>query len=195
MGSSELDKRYWEERYQQNQDSWDIGYISTPLKAYIDQLTDKNVRILLPGCGKAYEAQYLCEQGFSNVFVIDLAKKALDSLLNRMPGFPTQQLILGDFFTHDGQYDLILEQTFFSSIEPELREAYAKKVHELLTPHGKLSGVLFEFELDSGPPFGGDKSEYELLFKDLFNIRILEPCRNSIESRQEIELFMILEKI
>ena len=42
---------YWEERYQKQDTGWDIGTISTPLKEYIDQLTDKKCRILLPGAG------------------------------------------------------------------------------------------------------------------------------------------------
>jgi thiopurine S-methyltransferase len=60
-------------------------------------------------------------------------------------------------------------------------------------PYGKLSGVLFDFELDSGPPYGGTKIEYESYFNNYFNIRTFETCYNSIASRQGIELFMILE--
>jgi len=189
------DIKYWEERYLKKETSWDIGYISTPLKKYIDQLTNKNIKVLIPGCGNGHEAQYMYEQGFSNVFVIDIAKKALDSLNKRMPDFPLQQLIHGDYFSHKGQYDLILEQTFFSSLEPRLRPTYAIKTHELLVHNGKLSGVLFDFELDSGPPYGGIKSEYEGYFNKLFNFRTFETCYNSIESRQNIELFLIFERI
>ena len=31
-------KNYWENRYNNNETGWDIGYLSTPLKDYIDQL-------------------------------------------------------------------------------------------------------------------------------------------------------------
>lgn len=193
MNGSKHDREYWEERYAKDETGWDIGCVSTPIKEYIDQLTNMNMKILIPGCGNAHEAQYLHEQGFNNVFVIDIAQKALDNLLDRMPGFPLQNLIIGDYFAHEGQYDLILEQTFFSSLEPRLRTDYAKKAHDLLVPYGKLSGVLFDFELDSGPPYGGTKIEYKGYFNPIFNIRTFETCYNSIESRQGIELFMILE--
>ena len=195
MINSEHDRRYWEERYKKNEASWDVGCVSAPLKEYIDQLTDKRVKILIPGCGNGHEAQYLHEHGFSNVFVIDLAQQALDNLRERTPDFPLQQLILGDYFSHEGEYDLILEQTFVSSLEPRLRPAYAKKTHDLLVPYGKLVGVLFDFELDFGPPYGGTKSEYKGYFKKLFNIRAFETCYNSIESRKGIELFIILERV
>jgi hypothetical protein len=42
---------YWEERYLKNEIGWDIGAVSTPLKEYIDQLTNKACRILIPGAG------------------------------------------------------------------------------------------------------------------------------------------------
>ena len=32
-----LNKEYWENKYDQDDTGWDIGSISTPLKAYIDQ--------------------------------------------------------------------------------------------------------------------------------------------------------------
>ena len=52
---------------------WDIGGPSTPLVKYFDQLADKQRKILIPGAGNAYEAEYLWAQGFSNVHVLDIA--------------------------------------------------------------------------------------------------------------------------
>ncbi len=46
--------------------NWDIGYVHPPLlKEYIDQLTSKDIAILIPGCGHGYEAEYLLQQGFT----------------------------------------------------------------------------------------------------------------------------------
>jgi hypothetical protein len=44
----------------------------SPIKNYIDTLKDKDIAILIPGCGNTYEAAYLLEQGFTNV-TIDIA--------------------------------------------------------------------------------------------------------------------------
>ncbi len=71
---------------------WDLKEVSPPLKAYIDQLTDKNLKILIPGGGYSYEAQYLWEQGFYNVYVIDLSELALTNLKERVPAFAKAQL-------------------------------------------------------------------------------------------------------
>lgn len=65
---------------------------------------------------------------------------------------------------------------------------------ELLKPGGKLIGLLFDRIFEGGPPFGGDKEEYEQLLKTQFTIKTLEPCYNSIQPRAGTELFMIVEK-
>ena len=190
-----LDKDFWNNRYINKQMGWDIGYPSTPLKEFVDTLEDKSMRILIPGCGNAYEAEYLNEQGFTNVFVIDIAPLALEGFSERVPQFPKEHLILGDFFEHQAEYDLILEQTFFCALNPELRSNYAKKMNELLAPKGKLAGVMFCFPLsEKGPPFGGSREEYLDYFEPYFTISTLEPCRNSIEPRMGIELWVELVK-
>ena len=96
----DLDHAYWEQRYLQDLTGWDIGGPSTPLKEYIDQLTDKDLRILIPGGGRAWEAEYAHRQGFRNVFVIDLTDAPFKGLLARCPDFPQDHLITGDFFAH-----------------------------------------------------------------------------------------------
>jgi hypothetical protein len=52
---------------------WDLAWC-LPIKNYIDTLKDKDIAILIPGCGNTYEAAYLLEQGFTNVTVIDIAQ-------------------------------------------------------------------------------------------------------------------------
>ena len=192
----QLDKSYWEERYQTNKTSWNLGYPSTPIKTYIDQIKDKSISILMPGAGNAYEAEYLHSMGYTDVTVIDLAPSPLKNLLTRVPQFPKDKAILGNFLEHHGTYDLIIEQTFFCALDPRIRNSYVQKMHELLNLNGTLAGLLFNkvFEKD-GPPFGGAMEEYKLLFQSLFNIQTMEPCYNSIESRAGNELFFILKKL
>lgn len=190
-----LNRDFWEQKYEDGDMGWDIGYISTPLKEYIDQLTDKNLKILIPGAGNGYELLYLVENGFSNVFVIDIAKQPLEHIKSRIPNFPQDHLLEGDFFDLElNNFDLILEQTFFCALDPGLRKSYVLKMKQLLKPSGKLTGLLFNFPLTkSGPPFGGSIAEYKLLFKEHFNIKILESAFNSIKPRADKELFFIFE--
>lgn len=190
-----IDKNYWEKRWENKQTGWDTGSITTPLKNYFDQLCNKNISILIPGCGNAYEAEYLFEQKFKNTYIIDIAPQALTSFSTRVPHFPALQLICDDFFNHKGQYDLIVEQTFFCALDPAQREAYIQKMHALLKPTGKLIGLLFNIPLNTEhPPFGGNKNEYEKQFSPYFNFKYFDLCYNSIKPRANNELFIVLEK-
>ena len=189
-----LNKEYWENRYKSDTANWDIGQISNPLKEYIDQLKNKNVRILIPGAGNGYELDYLIEKGFHNVFVIDYAQQPIDAIIKRNKNLK-KHLICEDFFNHSETYDLILEQTFFCALQPNLRENYATKMFNLLSEKGKIAGLLFNFELSEvGPPFGGSYEEYVNLFSKKFTIKTLEPAYNSIKPRANKELFFTFEK-
>jgi len=193
--STDLHKDYWENKYLKKLIGWDIGYISTPLVTYFNQLNSKELKILIPGAGNSYEAEHLYRKGFINIDVIDIALQPLENFKNREPSFPVNQLIQTDFFELSKKYNLIIEQTFFCALHPSLRAAYVKKMYSLLEEKGKLIGLFFDFKLtEEGPPFGGSLNEYLKLFSTHFNIKTLERCHNSIKPRFGRELFFIFEK-
>lgn len=190
-----LGESYWNNQYEVNATGWDLGEVSPPLKSYIDQLTNKDLRILIPGCGNTYEADYLLQQGFTNVTVIDIAPTLVAKLKVKYQGNPNINIIQGDFFDHKAEYDLVLEQTFFCAINPPLRKDYIAKMNELLTTGGKLVGVLFDREFEhQGPPYGGCKCEYEPMFIKDFEFKTFGLCYNSFVKRRDTELFIILQK-
>ena len=190
-----FDENYWDAKYNENKTGWDIGSPSTPIKTYIDQIKNKNLKILIPGAGNGYEVEYLHRHGFNNVYVVDIAAQPLKNLHQRIPTFPIENLIHADFFKHNNTYDLILEQTFFCALNPNLRNTYSNKMRQLLNSTGKLVGLFFNFELTAeGPPFGGSFSEYLKTFQDNFTIKTFEKCYNSIKPRNDNELFFIFEK-
>lgn len=188
---------YWNNRYLNNDFSWDAGAITTPLKEYFDQIKDKQISILIPGAGNAYEAEYLVNNGFTNVYVCDFAQEPLKNLQIRCKAIKAQNLLQIDFFKIEAmQFDLIVEQTFFCAIDPLLRKKYFKKAASLLKQGGKLVGLLFNTELNTDkPPFGGDKEEYENYFEDYFKVKVYEDCYNSIKPRAGRELFINFEKV
>jgi methyl halide transferase len=191
-----LNEAFWDDKYKSHDTGWDIGKISNPLKNYIDQLTNKDLKILIPGGGNSYEAEYLFYKGFKNIFVVDISQTALNNIKKRIPKFPENQLIHNNFFDLEDTFDLILEQTFFCAINPDLRPEYVLKMHELLNKKGKLVGLLFNIPLnETHPPFGGCKDDYTTQFKPFFKIEILESCYNSIEKRSGNELFFKFIKI
>lgn len=190
-----LDNQYWTNRYREQQTGWDIGHVSPPLQNYFDQLNNKDLHILIPGAGNSYEAEYLHKKGFSHVYVCDIAEEPLTNLKKRCPEFPHDHLLLIDFFSLERQFDLIIEQTFFCALHPELRSNYFKKMSELLNVNGQLVGLLFNDVLNTThPPFGGNPSEYEQLCAPFLQIKRMEICTNSIAPRAGRELFIQMKR-
>jgi len=188
---TELTSDFWEDKYLQGYTGWDIGQVSDPLRGILDEETDRALRILIPGAGNAWEAEYAWKSGFKNVFVLDFAPSAIASFKKRIPHFPDSQLIEADFFKHQSTYDLILEQTFFCALHPSLREDYARHMHELLGDSGRLRGVMFDAPKNTdAPPFGGTANEYRALFAKYFSEVDIRPCTRSIAPRagQEVEI-------
>lgn len=189
-----LDQDYWNNQYLNDTIGWDLGVVSPPIQSYIDTLQDKNIRILIPGCGNTYEANYLLEQGFTNITVIDIAPTLVSNLKIKFKNNPNITILLGDFFEHEGSYDLIIEQTFFCALPPTMRQKYVWKMHQLLAKKGKITGLLFNRTFENSPPFGGSQEEYECLFKASFDFIHLDKCYNSVTPRAGSELFIELQK-
>ena len=182
-----MNANYWSSRYQDKQTGWDLGEASAPVVKMVEGI-EKNAQILIPGCGNAYEAEFLFNSGYKNVHLIDIAKEPLEAFKKRNKTFPNRQIILGDFFDHSGHYDYIIEQTFFCAIDPILRSKYVLKTHQLLNTNGKLLGVLFDRDFEEGPPFGGSKEEYQSLFNKVFRKVEIKECIHSIQPRLGAEV-------
>ncbi len=187
---------FWQQRYEQDSIGWDMGQVSPPLKAYIDQLPEaaKGQAILVPGAGNAYEVGYLYEQGFTNVTLVDFAPAPIEAFAGRYPDFPAAHLICADFFEispEQYQFDWVLEQTFFCAINPACRDEYVQQMAKLLKPKGKLIGLLFDKDFGRNePPFGGSSDEYRQRFALYFDIEIMASSYNSHPARQGSELFI-----
>lgn len=191
-----MSKEFWDNRWQTGQTGWDLNGVSPAIQKYIDTITDKNIQILIPGCGNAYEVDYLLQEGFNHIHVIDISPTLTNKLKDKYKSAVSAgnlKIFCGDFFTHKGKYDLIIEQTFFCAISPALRRDYAKQMKNLLAPNGKLVGLLFNTDFDGGPPFGGNIYEYNEYFKHYFNTIYFTPCADSIAPRAGKEVWITIK--
>ncbi|MBS1628761.1 MAG: methyltransferase domain-containing protein [Bacteroidetes bacterium] len=192
---SEQSQAFWEDRWQSENTGWDIGYPSPPIAQYVSQYPNKDAAVLVAGCGNAHEAEYLLEQGFQNITLIDIAPTAVKRLQEKFSSSSAIKVVCADFFEHLGQYDLMIEQTFFCAIPPQRRADYARHAASLLRQKGKLIGLLFDIVFEKeGPPFGGSAAEYRSLFEPYFEIITMEACYNSIPPRAGSELFIQFSK-
>lgn len=192
---SNLNQSYWENRYRAGETGWDIGYASPPIRHWAEAQTNHRQRILVPGAGNAYEVQYLHEQGFTHTHLLDIAPSAVAAFRQRYPQLPPSQIHVEDFFAHQGQYDTIVEQTFFCALPPAQRAAYCQHCHRLLAAGGRIVGLLWAQPMNTdSPPYGGDEAEYRALFEPMFEIRTMRLAADSIKPRLGRELWVELEK-
>ncbi len=192
MTSNKAD--YWDLRYQQHDSPWTLDIPSPPLTTFVKEM-DRSIRILVPGAGCSPDIKFLSESGFTDVTVCDISQTAVNRLAEMFTDNINVKFICNDFFEIDGNYDLILEQTFFCALDPVYRIQYIDKMYELLSENGILAGVLFNRHFDqSGPPFGGNLEEYIPLFSRKLHIIKMEMCYNSISPRENTELFFICKK-
>ncbi|HOZ86020.1 MAG TPA: methyltransferase domain-containing protein [Niabella sp.] len=192
---NELDARYWNQRWKTGQTGWDMGYASPPITAYLSGYKNKEAAILIPGCGNAYEAAWMVSNGFTDITLVDIAQEAVEKLKQRFKHRTEIKIFCEDFFSHQGTYDLIVEQTFFCAQVLDRRREYVAQMASLLKADGKVAGVLFGVQFENpGPPFGGNILEYETLFDTHFSIVRLEPCTNSIPERAGTELIFEFER-
>lgn len=190
-----LDQNYWDNQWQKKETGWDIGYSSPAIEEYILQYPNKEAKVLIPGCGNGYEAEFLWNLGFRDITILDIAPNAVQILENKYKEKDEISVVCQDFFEHKGNYDLVIEQTFFCAIPTLLRNQYASKMYELLNDNGRIIGVMFNKNFEKkGPPFGGSIPEYQFIFKKYFEIQKMEECYNSIEPRKGSEIFINLKK-
>ena len=96
--------------------------------------------------------------------------------------------------SHDGVYDLVLEQTFFCAIAPRQRQDYVRNVTRILKPGGMLVGLFYNTDKEGGPPYNTTREDIEVNFAKNFKIQELHKTTLSAEQRKDKEWLGILIK-
>jgi len=144
---------FWESRYRDHTTPWDAGKVPTALREYLPKMP-KGARVLVPGCGSAYEAGFLAENGF-DVLAIDFSPAAVELAKKNLPRF-ANFVLLADYFEFDygKPYDVVYERAFLCALPPRIWPKYALRTAQLLRSGGDLAGFFFFREGEKGPPFG-----------------------------------------
>jgi hypothetical protein len=193
-----LDRTFWETRYATGETDWDKNAPSPGLLHFLAHHSCPPGRVLVPGCGRGHDARALGRAGF-RVDGLDISARAVRDAAARAraEGLDNVRFIRGDFFglpdTRRGRYDWIFEHTFFCAIDPALRDRYVAVAARLLRRRGRLLGVFYNIQPDSGPPFGLTRAELLERFGPRFQLR-LERVPPSWPHRAGRELLMLFEK-
>jgi len=159
----------WEALYQEGDTGWDRGDVSPALHTFIEKgAFEGATSVLIPGCGRGYEAIELAKRGFK-VTALDLAPSAIAHLNQVLSEHDLQaETACVDMFKFEKpeSFDVVYEQTCLCAIEPNQREAYAQKVYHWLKPNGQLLLNMMQTGDAGGPPFHCDFMAMKALFSD-----------------------------
>ena len=188
----------WQRHYDENELGWDLGQVAPPFVSLFENNTIVPSKTLVPGCGRGHEVVFLAENGF-DVTAIDYSTGAVNYLNSVIQERQLNSRVLHlDFFeldsTHDGLYDLLIEQTFFCAISPHQRPLYVETVARSLKKGGMIVGLFYNTGREGGPPFNTTREDIINHFSDFFEIKKLDHAKNSAEQRKEKEWLAILVK-
>jgi len=181
---------FWESRYRDHVTPWDAGKVPAALREYFPRMR-RAARVLIPGCGSAYEAGYLAESGF-DVLAIDFSPAAVELARKNLSRFG-DIVRLADFFEFDyvKPYDVIYERAFLCALPPGMWPQYAPRTAQLLPPGGELAGFFFFKETEKGPPFGTTKKALHALLDPYFHLVEDKAVADSIPVFQGAERWQV----
>lgn len=169
---------FWESRYRDRTMPWDAGSVPAALQQWLPGQTPG--RVLIPGCGSAYEVAAFHEAGW-DALAVDFSELAVVQAKAKL-GTLGDRVQYGDFFALSAQppYDLIYERAFLCALPRRMWADYARQCAALLKPGGSLSGFFFLKETPNGPPFGTSEAELQALLGAAFELTERRPVAASI---------------
>ena len=160
---------FWDVRFRDKRMPWDAAATPPGLERYLAQESGGR-RVLIPGCGSAYEVRTFTEKG-DEVVAIDFSAAAVErakEVLGPLQG----AIVLGDFFSHDfgaAPFDIVYERAFLASLPRRMWSDYGRRVAQLLRPGGRLIGFFVYGEQQGGPPFCLKEGDLAELLADNFD--------------------------
>jgi SAM-dependent methyltransferase len=162
---------FWDTRYRDRVMPWDAGGIPPEVTRFAGRLPPRT-RVLVPGCGSAYEVYYLAEHDL-DVLAIDFSREAVE-VARRNLACIADRVQLADFFGFDcGErpFDVIYERAFLCALPRKMWEPYAQRTAALLKAGGLLAGFFFYSTNPKGPPFGTSPEELHALLDPRFELK------------------------
>ena len=171
-----LDSAFWDERFDKGFTPWNRGAVPRNLLHYVNlnpvQGDHSGTVCLIPGCGHAYELDFLKKSGWQ-VTAIDFSPAAVATAQALFPAHAAS-ILQADFFEYQptSQLECIYERAFFCALPPERRAAVVQRWAELLKSGGVVFGFFFIDEeagdQPKGPPFRISSTQLTTLMEAQF---------------------------
>jgi thiopurine S-methyltransferase len=144
---------FWCKRFGEGITPWDAGKVPAAFADFVAR-QPAPLDTLIPGCGSAWEALHLAEQGWPAT-ALDFSPVAIETARGVL-GQAKIDLLCADFFTFSPArpIDLIYERAFLCALPRKLWTDWGRRVADLLPAGGQLAGFFFLCDQAKGPPFG-----------------------------------------
>ena len=169
---------FWDERFARGFTPWDQAGVQREFEAFA--AAHPEAAVLIPGCGNAWEARWLAERGRA-VRAIDFAPAAVASAREAL-GQYADVVEEADFYTYVPPFTpaWVYERAFLCALPKAQREAYARRMADLLQPGALLAGYFFIGETPKGPPFAIARDELDALLAPFFMLVDDQPVADSL---------------
>lgn len=161
---------FWNVRYQNNVTPWDCAGLPPDFDGHAGRCLQgkPQAKVLIPGCGTAYELAWLRRQGVAAT-AFDFSAEAVSRARAAFPAC-AGSILEADFFgpAIDGQWDWVYERAFLCALPPALAARYAERMASLIPSGGLLGGYFFLREQVKGPPFGTSLSNLQQALQPYF---------------------------
>ncbi len=188
---------FWVNVYHEGSPGWDLSVASPVLVDMLPRLKLPKSRILVLGCGEGHDAALFAEAGHV-VTAVDFSKEGLKrgkEKYGHMHNLIFHEANIFDLPQEwNYSFDLVVEHTCFCAIPPDQRNEMVRLWRRMLHEQGQLMAVFFVMEKRKGPPFGATEWEIRKHLEKHFHFLFWSRWRQSIESRQGRELFVLAKK-
>jgi SAM-dependent methyltransferase len=170
---------FWDERFNKQFTPWDQAGVPDAFRGFVGARTP--LHVLIPGCGSAYEALWLAQQGWP-VKAIDFSPSAVAVAKTQM-GVHADVVEQADYFAYAPpfQIDWIYERAFLCALPKDRWTDYATRSAALLRPGALLAGFYFLGATPKGPPFGIGRDALDALLTPHFDLVEEHEVTGSIE--------------
>jgi methyl halide transferase len=192
------DPGYWDNKYIENNSNWDL---KTPTPVFISLVENETFirpsTLLIPGCGKGYDAVYAAEKGYK-VTAVDFSEEAI----KHAAAMAEEKGVNIDFLQEDifnlqmnEKFDFIFEYVTYCAINPSRRREFARKMADLLKPGGRLIAIIFPIDgRPGGPPYSIDPIEAYRNFSSFLSLEFFSRDIPSVKPRKGKEVLHIYKK-
>jgi len=195
-----LSADFWEGRYQEGSDRWDLGQPAPPFVRLLQSNQAPSPgRMAVLGSGRGHDALLFAAHGFE-VIGFDFAPSAVSDarIAAQQLGYDSAQFLQRDIFglaeEFANSFDYVLEHTCFCAILPVQRTEYLRLVQQILKPGGEVIGLFWAHERPNGPPFGIAVTDLKQQLEQTFVIQSLHLAEDSVEGRRNEEYLIRFQR-